>query len=44
MDLAYDLASHGANTSIVVGSPVSLLLLCAFKSTYEMDFLLNYLF
>jgi len=44
MEIAYDLASHGANTSIVVRSPVSLLSLCAFISTYEMGFLLNCLF
>ena len=42
MEIAYDLASHGANTSIVVRSPVSSLFLCAFiKSTHEMGFSLH---
>jgi indole-3-pyruvate monooxygenase len=33
MEIAYDLASHGANTSIVVRSPVCVLFLFAFGST-----------
>ena len=37
MEIAYDLASHGANTSIVIRSPVNLLFLCSFiKRTHQM--------
>ena len=38
MEIAYDLASHGANTSIVVRSPVCVLFLLHLRAQMQLEF------
>jgi len=38
MEIAYDLASHGANTSIVVHSPVCVLFLLHLRAQMQLEF------